>query len=432
MPFRSTAPKPGAYLAFICLSLSLDSLAQSISFPFLPRLAQSLVGGDPVAGAGWVGWLEVGWALPQLLAAPLLGALSDRYGRRPVIVASLFGVSVELLLNALAPDIGWLLVGRMLCGMTCGAQAASFAYVADVTDSVERAQAYALAGAALWAGVIVGPAIGGLLAQVDLRTPFWAAAVVALLAAAYGVIALPESLALPSRAPLRWRSATPLGAMRLVFGTPSLACLGGAFLLSALAFQGKDNMLALYTAYRYHWTSLDLGLFVTVLASGGLVVQAYLARRVVAAMGETSAVLAGLCLQALGMAVMGAASTGEAFGLANVPAVLGALADPALRALMSQGAPASEQGRLQGGLATITSASGVIAPVAFTQIFAWSIGQHGARWAGLTLFIGAILSTLALGFVILEKHRRGGWGRRLRPRHPIQPQGSRPKLHNDR
>ncbi len=400
----TTSPRPArAALAFVAVSICLDALAQSTSFPILPRLAQHLLDGDAAAASRWVGWLEVGWALPQFLAAPFLGMLSDRLGRRPVIVASLLGVGAELILNALAPDVWWLLAGRMLCGFTCGAQAASMAYVADVTPPEGRTRAYAWTGAALWSGVIAGPAAGGLLTLLDLRAPFWASAAVALAAGVYGLLVLPESLPADRRTPMRWLAANPAGAIRFAFGTPSLAPLSLALLLSWLAFQGKDNMLVLYTTYRYGWSALAFGAFIAFVAGGSLMMQTLLSARIAARTGDRAAVLGGLAFEAAGMALMGLAPTGALFVVANIPTVIGAAARPSLQAMMSRAVTADQQGRLQGAIGAIAGFTSFTAPVAFTQAFAWSIAARGAAWSGITIFAGACLTCVALGLVGLAR-----------------------------
>jgi DHA1 family tetracycline resistance protein-like MFS transporter len=286
MPSPNARAPRRAALAFIAVSVCLDYLAQSISFPVLPRLAQRLLGGDLVAASRWTGGLEVAWAIPQFIAAPLLGMLSDRFGRRPVIVLSLFGVAGELTMNALAPDLTWLLAGRILCGFTCGAQAAAMAYVADITPEAGRASAYGWLNAALWTGIIVGPAAGGVLTAIDIRAPFWFAAGVALVCGLYGLAVLPESLAPEHRAPLRWTTANPWGAIDLLRRRPGLLALGFAQLLIWLAFQGTSNMMVLYTAFRYGWTPVAFGVFATALAAANIAVQGGLAGRVVRWWGE--------------------------------------------------------------------------------------------------------------------------------------------------
>jgi DHA1 family tetracycline resistance protein-like MFS transporter len=393
-----------AALVFVAVSVLLDSLAQSISFPILPRLAQSLVGGDTAAASRWVGWLEVGWAAPQFLAAPLLGLLSDRIGRRPVIVAGVFGVGAELVLNALAPNVWWLLGGRMLCGFTCGAQAAAMAYVADVTPAEGRAGAYGWMNAALWAGIIAGPAAGGLLAGLSLRAPFWAAAGVALLAGFYGLIVLPESRPASARGPVAWRRATPWSAAGLLLQRPALRLLALALALLWLAFQGKDNMLVLYTAYRYGWDPLAFGLFAGALAAASIAVQGGLAGRVARRVGERRAVVGGLALQALGMAGMGLAPGGALFVAANGLSVIGGVASPALQALMSNAVGPDEQGRLQGAIGAIGSLTSIAAPIAFTQLFAWTVSDgRGGAWSGATILLAGAVTLLACALTALRK-----------------------------
>jgi len=398
-------PRHGrAALAFVAITVGLDMVAQSISFPILPRLTQELLGGDLPAAARWVGILEVGWAVPMFLAAPVLGLLSDRFGRRPVIVLSVFGVGAELVMGALAPNVWWLLAARVLCGLTCGAQAAAMAYVADVTPPEGRTRAFGWLNAALWSGIVVGPALGGLLATHDLRAPFWAAAAFALANGVYGLLVLPESLAKADRARrLDWSKASPLAAMDLLVRRPGLAILAAVLLLIWLAFQAKDNMLVLYTAYRYGWTPLTFGLFATVLALASIGVQAGLAGRVARRIGEGRAVIVGLGLEVVGLVTMGLASTSVLFWASNLPIVLGGVATPALQSMLSSRVGAEEQGRLQGALGSIASLTSITAPLVFTQMFAWSVGPgRGGGWSGATILVGAALSFAALVLVAVR------------------------------
>jgi DHA1 family tetracycline resistance protein-like MFS transporter len=396
MPSPNARVARRAALAFIAVSVCLDYLAQSISFPVLPRLAQRLLGGDLVAASRWTGVLEVAWAIPQFLAAPLLGMLSDRFGRRPVIVLSLFGVAAELVMNALAPNLAWLLAGRILCGLTCGAQAAAMAYVADITPEEGRASAYGWLNAALWTGIIVGPAAGGGLAAIDLRAPFWVAAGVAVVCGLYGLAVLPESLAPQHRAPLRWTAANPWVAMDLLRRRPGLLALGFAQLLIWLAFQGTSNMMVVYTAFRYAWTPLDFGIIVTALAAANIAVQGGLAGRAVRWLGERRAALAGLGFQALSTAAIGLASTGSLFWAANLLGVVGPIYQPALQSMMTAKVAPDEQGRLQGAIGSISSLTSIVAPIPFTQLFAWTIGQgRPAALSGATMLLGAGLCVIA-------------------------------------
>ncbi|WP_421931224.1 MFS transporter [Phenylobacterium sp.] len=389
-----------AALAFVAVTIFLDYAAQSISFPILPRLAQQLLGGDAASAARWTGFLEVGWAIPQFLAAPLLGMLSDRFGRRPVILISVFGVGAELVMGALAPTVGWLMAARILCGLTCGAQAAAMAYVADVTPPEDRTRAYGWMSAAMWSAIILGPALGGLLAAHDLRTPFWVAAGFAGLGGIYGLFVLPESLPRAKRAPLRWAKANPWGAVDLLVQRKGLLILGAALLLIWLAFQAKDNLLVLYTAHRYGWSPLDFGVFCSALAVASIAVQTGLTGRIAKALGDRRTVLLGLALEVAGFAGVGLAPTGPWFWIAHLPVVLGSMATPALQSLMSARVGEDEQGRLQGAMGSIASLTSITAPIAVTQVFAATL-TWGPAWSGLTILVGGVLSLIAWILVLV-------------------------------
>jgi len=385
-----------AALVFIAITVCLDVLSQSITFPVLPRLAQALLGGDRVAASRWVGYLEVAWVIPQFFAAPVLGMLSDRFGRRPVIVLSVLGVGLEFVICALAPNIAWLLVGRILCGLSCGAQAAAMAYVADITPPEERAGRYGTLNAAIWSGVIAGPALSGLLGAIDLRAPFWLAAAFALLGGVYGYFVLPESLTPETRAPLRWSSAHPLASLGLIVRAPGLATLSLVFFLMWFVGYAVNSVFVLYTAYRYGWTPLTLGAVLSVMAGANIVVQGGLAGRASRWLGERGVVLIGLLFAAAGSALMGLAPTGLLFCAAYLPMIAGNIVGPSLQSLMTATVPADEQGRLQGALGAVGGLTGFIAPVAFTQLFAWSVEPgRGGMWSGSTYLAGAGFDLLA-------------------------------------
>ena len=392
-----------ASLVFIAITVCLDILAQSIAFPILPRLAEQLLGGDRPAAARWVGWLEAAWVVPQFFAAPVLGMLSDRFGRRPMIIVSVFGVGAELVMGALAPNIWWLFAARILCGLTCGGMAAAMAYVADVTAPGDRTRAYAAINAAIWAGIVLGPALGGLLAATSLRAPFWAAAAFALAAGLYGLFILPESVTTQTRAPLRWSKANPWGALSLFIHRPGLVGLGVAQMLLWFAFYANQSVQVLYTALRYGWDALAFGLFCSMLAVGNIAVQTGLAGRIAKRIGERHAVVTGLTFQTIGFAAMGLAPTGLLYWAANLPMLFGNMAGPALQSMMTAKVAPDEQGRLQGAIGAIQTLAGFAGSIAFTQAFAWTVGPgQPIAWSGAVLLVGAGFSlaawALALGF----------------------------------
>ena len=392
---------PRAGLIFIAITVCLDVVSQSITFPILPKLTGLLLSGDQPGAARWVGILEAAWAIAQFFAAPVLGMLSDRFGRRPVIVLSVFGVGVEFILCAVAPSVGWLMFARVLCGLTCGAQAAAMAYVADVTAPEDRTKAYGWLNAAAWTGVILGPALGGLLAAVDIRAPFWAAAAFAFGNGIYGFFVLPESLPQGDRAPLRWSKANPWGALSLLLERQGLLILGAVLLLLWFAGYALNSVFVLYTAYRYGWTPLALGIFCSALAAANIVIQTGLAGRVAKRIGEWGAVVTGLALQVVGFTLVGLAPTGALFWAANLPIALGNIAGPSLQSLMTAKVGPDEQGRLQGATGAVGSLTGFVAPIAFTQMFAWTIAQgRGPGWAGLTILIGAGISLAAWALML--------------------------------
>jgi DHA1 family tetracycline resistance protein-like MFS transporter len=394
-------------LIFIATTLCLDMLAQSISFPVLPRLTEELLGGDLPAAARWVGILEVAWAIPMFFAAPVLGLLSDRFGRRPIVVMSVFGVGIELLVGALAPNVWWLMAARILCGLTCGAQAAAMSYVADVTPPEERTKAYGWMNVAMWTGIVLGPPLAGLFALIDIRAPFVAAAAIAFVNGVFGYFVLPESLPSDRRAPFVWSKATPAGSIDLLLQRPGLWVLGVAMLFTWLAFQANDNMMVLYTLYRYEWSALTFGLFTIGLSLGSIAVQGWLAGRAAARFGERRTAIAGLTLHGIGMAAAGLAPSGVWYALANVPSVLGSIATPALQTLMTTKVAPDEQGRLQGAIGSISSFTSIVAPITFTQLFAWVIASsHAPQWSGITILIGAALSLVASALVFARAKER--------------------------
>ncbi|MGL4960459.1 MAG: TCR/Tet family MFS transporter [Inquilinus sp.] len=389
---------PGrAAVAFVFVTILLDTLALGVMVPVLPKLIVEFEGGDMERAASITGLFGLAWAAMQFLASPVLGALSDRFGRRPVILLSNLGLGLDYVLMALAPNLTWLLVGRLVSGITSASASTAVAYVADVTPPEQRAAKFGLLGAAFAFGFIAGPALGGLLAGIDPRLPFWAAAALSLANAAYGLLILPESLPPERRARFTWSSAGPFGALALLRSCPALLGLAGATFLMFLAQESLPSLYVLYTIHRYGWDEAAVGLSLAAAGAGSIVVLVALTGPVVARLGERRAMAAGLVFGVAGFALFALAPTGRLF-LAAIPLLsLLALTGPVLQALMSRQVGADEQGRLQGALAGLHGITGMIGPVLFTQGFALGIAPTaGLDSPGLPYGLAAALLALSL------------------------------------
>ncbi len=372
----NTAPRRAA-IAFIFVTVLLDMLAIGLVIPVLPRLIVEFLGGDTPRAAEIFGLFGTAWAFMQFIFSPVLGALSDRFGRRPVILLSNLGLGLDYVIMALAPTLGWLLVGRVLSGITAASVSTSFAYVADVTPAERRAAAFGKVGAAFGVGFVLGPAVGGILGGIDLRLPFWAAAAMSLLNAAYGLFVLPESLPPARRAPFAWQRANPLGALGLLRAHPGLLGLAGAGFLGQLAHVVLPSVSVLYMTHRYGWSETTVGLALASVGVASMVVQGGLVGPLVRRLGERGALLLGYAAGAAGFAIYGLAPTGAWF-VAGVPVMaLWGIASPAAQGLMSRRVGPAAQGRLQGANSSLQGIAGLIGPGLFTLTFAFFIDSHG-------------------------------------------------------
>jgi DHA1 family tetracycline resistance protein-like MFS transporter len=325
----------------------------------------------------------------------VLGSLSDRFGRRPVILASLFGSGVDYLVLAWAPTLSWLFLARIVSGITASNFSAASAYIADVTPPEKRAAGFGMIGAAFGLGFIAGPAIGGLLGEVGIRVPFLVAAGITLLNWLYGAFVLPESLAPENRRPFRWASAHPFKALAALSRWPLVFGLSGTHFLTILASNIYASLWVLYTASRYGWNSRQIGLSLALVGVMAAIVQGGLAGRILKIIGERRGVYVGLLAMAAAMACYGAAPEGwMIFGIIFIGSLAG-IGSPATQSIISQAVPADEQGAVQGALNSITSVAGIIAPLLWTSLFSWSIApHHGVHLPGLPFF-GAGLVSLA-------------------------------------
>jgi len=320
------------------------------------------------------------------------GSLSDHFGRRPVILISCAGLGLDFILMALAPNLWWLLVGRVISGITAASFSTAGAYISDITPPEKRAASFGLIGAAFGVGFVLGPALGGLLGAISPRLPFWAAAVMALANVCWGLFVLPESLPKALRVPFSWRSANPLGALKLLRSHPILAGLAGSYFLLNLAHGVLPSVTVLYVNYRYGWNTRAVGIFLAGVGISSLIVQGFLVKPAVRWLKERRAVALGLTFGAAGFAIFGLAPTGPLFWIGVPVMALWGIATPSLQTIMTRLVDATEQGRLQGALASLTGLASLIGPTVFTQTFSVFIGPHAALGlAGAPFMLAAVL-----------------------------------------
>jgi DHA1 family tetracycline resistance protein-like MFS transporter len=390
-----------AAFAFIFVTVMLDMLALGIMAPVMPKLIIEFKGGDIASAAAISGVFSFSWAAMQFVFSPVLGALSDRYGRRPVVLLSNLGLGLDYVLMALAPTLGWLFVGRLVSGITAASFSTASAYIADVTPQEKRAARFGMLGAAFGLGFIVGPAVGGLLGQVSLRLPFWVAAGLSLANAAYGYFILPESLPPERRSQVAWQRANPLGSLKLLRSHTGLLGLAAAAFLYFVAHDALPSMFVLYTDYRYQWSERTVGMALAAVGVCTTIVSATLVGPAVARLGERRALLLGLTFGLTGFLIYALAPTGMMF-LVGIPLVsLWGLAGPSMQSLMSRRVGASAQGQLQGVLSSMRGISGMVGPLIFTQTFAAAIAEQGALHlpgAPYMLASALLLCSLALAW----------------------------------
>lgn len=386
-----------AATAFILVTAVLDVVALGIVIPVLPALIEEFTGSN--ARAGVINGVFVAlWAGMQFLISPAVGALSDRYGRRPVILLSAAGLAIDYVLMALAPNLWWLAVGRIVAGITSASFTTTYAYMADVTAVEDRTRAFGLLGAAFSAGFVAGPALGGLLGEVSPRAPFWVAGALSAVAFVYGFFVLPESLAPQHRMRFSWNRANPLGAMTLLRSHPELASLAIVNFLLYFAHHVFSAVFVLYAAYRYGWSAGEVGLLLALVGALDMVVQGVLVGRVVERLGDRGTMIFGLAGGSVGIACMGLATDGVLFTLAMLPNALWGLAMPTLQTLMTARVSALEQGQLQGANNTVASVAGVFSPLFFGAVYAASIdGTVSARHPGAAFLIASMVLLAAAG-----------------------------------
>lgn len=391
---------------FIFITLVLDILGIGLVVPVLPGLVQHYQEGSLAAGSVTYGLLAATYALMQFLMAPLIGSLSDRFGRRPVILVSLLGSAIDYFLIAFAPNLAWFVVGRVVAGITAANYAAASAYIADISPPEKRAANFGLIGAAFGIGFIIGPVLGGLCAKFGVKVPFFVAGGLTLVNWAYGWFVLPESLAPENRRAFSWRRSNPVGALMALHRFPALLGLVLTYFIAVLAHQVYPSIWVLYTAFRYQWTELQTGLSLAAVGFMAGMVQGGLTKRVVGRLGERRTVLAGLFLAVFLYAAYGMASQAwMIYGCIIIGSLTG-LVTPAVQSLMTQSVPANEQGELQGALSSLSSVAGVAGPVVCTQLFGFFVSDKAPlQLPGAPFFWSSLLMVVALAVAVPSLRR---------------------------
>jgi DHA1 family tetracycline resistance protein-like MFS transporter len=394
---ETSAPRAAA-VAFIFVTVLLDMLALGVVIPILPKLIESFVENDTASAARIFGLFGTAWALMQFVFSPLLGGLSDRFGRRPVVLLSNFGLAADYVLMALAPSLSWLFVGRVISGITSASISTAFAYIADRTAPEQRATMFGKIGVAFGAGFVLGPALGGLLGDISPRLPFWVAAGLSFANWLYGLFILPESLPADRRAPFRWKSANPIGMLSLLRATPALAGLQFANFFSQLAHVVLPSTFVLYAGYRYGWDVKMVGLTLAIVGVCSMVVQGVAIGPIVRHLGERRALLLGLLCGALGFLIYGVAPTGLLFCIGIPVMALWGVSGAATQALMTRLVAPDQQGQLQGATASVQSIAQLVGPFLFTLTFAYFIGANApVKLPGAPFLLAFVLLLLALG-----------------------------------
>ncbi|MDI1316339.1 TCR/Tet family MFS transporter [Flavobacterium sp.] len=396
-----------AAIGFIFITMLIDITGWGIIIPVIPKLIQELIHGDISEAAKIGGWLTFAYAITQFVFAPLVGNLSDKFGRRPIILISLFAFSMDYLLLAFAPTILWLFIGRIIAGLTGASITTASAYIADVSTPENRAKNFGMIGAAFGLGFIIGPVLGGLLGQYGSRVPFYAAAVLCMLNFLYGYFILPESLAKSNRREFEWRRANPITAILRLKKHPTLVGLVLCMFLLYVGSHAVHSNWSFYTMYRFNWDEKMVGISLGVVGLLVGIVQGGLIRFTSPRLGNEKSIYIGLALYTIGMLLFAFATESWMMFVFLIPYCLGGIAGPALQATISSKVPANEQGEIQGTLASLMSASAIIGPVMMTNTFYYFTHDEAPfKLPGAPFILGSILMLVStiIAYYSLKKH----------------------------
>jgi MFS transporter, DHA1 family, tetracycline resistance protein len=383
-------------LGFIFITLIIDVTGLGIIIPVMPKLILELSEGTLSEAASFGGWLVSVYAIMQFICSPIMGGLSDRYGRRPVLLFSLLGFGLNYLFMAFAPTLGWLFLGRIIAGAMGASFTTAGAYIADISTPEKRAQNFGLIGAAFGLGFIIGPVIGGLLGSYGSRVPFMVAAVLTLLNVLYGYFVLPESLSRENRRSFEWKRANPVGTLRNLFRYKVIAGLFISLAFVYIASHAVQSNWSYYTIEKFLWDERAIGISLGVVGLVSAIIQGGLIRLIIPALGQERSVYVGISLYALGLLLFGLATEGWMMYAFTVVYCFGGIAGPALQGIMSGLVPPNEQGELQGGFTSLMSITSIIGPPLMNNVFAWfTNGQHAYYFPGAAMVLGAVLMLIS-------------------------------------
>ncbi len=401
---KKTAKK--AAVGFIFITLLIDITGWGIILPVVPKLVAELIHGDITEAARYGGWLGFAYAFTQFICAPLVGNLSDRFGRRPILLISLLGFGLDYLLLALAPSIGWLFVGRILAGLTGASISTASSYIADVSTDETRTKNFGLIGAAFGLGFIIGPVMGGLLGHYGARIPFYVASVLCLMNFLYGYFILPESLDKNRRRPFEWKRANPIGSLKLLAKHPKISSLVLALILIYIGLHAVQSNWHFFTMYKFQWSERTVGLSLGVLGLLLGLVQGVLIRWTAPKLGEQKSIYYGLIFYAMGLLLFSFAGEGWMMLLFLIPYSLGGICGPSLQSMISKSIPANQQGELQGALTSLVSATSIVGPPMMTNLFYYFTQDKAPfQFSGAPFLLASILMMLSAVIIYVNSKK---------------------------
>ncbi|MGE8433405.1 TCR/Tet family MFS transporter [Chryseobacterium joostei] len=396
-----------AAIGFIFITLLIDITGWGIILPVVPKLIGELIHSDLSEAAKYGGWLGFAYAITQFIFAPIVGNLSDQYGRRPIILISLLGFAIDYILLALAPSIGWLFFGRIIAGLTGASISTASAYIADISTDEDRTKNFGLIGAAFGLGFIIGPVIGGLLGHYGARVPFYVAAILCMMNFLYGLFILPESLEKDKRRSFNWKRANPIGTFNFLRKQSKISNLVVALILVYVALHAVQSNWHFFTMYKFNWTERTVGLSLGLLGLLIGLVQGVLIRWTAPKLGEQKSVYFGLLFYALGLMLFAFTHQGWLMFVFLIPYSLGGICGPALQSIISKNVPSNEQGELQGALVSLVSATSIIGPPIMTNLFYYFTHDKAPfEFSGAPFFLASILMAISAIIIYFAFQRK--------------------------